>query len=102
MQKFDGNFVILDMEETYCELGEHNFKIVLNPKVFKDSHDVAIEMFDPDSNPMKVNVRKWGRKMQFNFLIDEKVSNGVCIVKLNMVTDKNQELKETLHYWIIK
>jgi len=102
MQKFDGNFVILDMEETYSELGEHSFKIILNPKIFKNSHDIDIKMFDPDSNPMIVDTRKWGRKVQFNFNIDKNVSNGVCIVRLHLMTDKKQELIETLHYWIIK
>jgi len=102
MKKFDGNMIIFDLRQTYHEMGTYAFKIVLNPKIFKSSHESKIKLIDPDHNEVNLNVEKWGRKINCSFDIDESISNGVCLLEMGFISDKNKKINECLSFWVIK
>jgi len=89
--------VIYDLCETYHRSGDFEFKIVLD-KTFKNGHDISIKMFDPDNNPMEVNSEVWGRKVNCIFSIDKDISEGVCVLKIELP----EGISENVQYWIIK
>jgi hypothetical protein len=84
--------------ETYHELGEYDFKIVLNPRFYKTGHDFRVEMFDSSNNPMKFKFEVWGRKVNVKFIIDKTTSDGVSWV--NLIRGDHKLSRMT--FWIIK
>lgn len=96
------SFVVYNLRETYHELGEYEFKIVLNPKFFKNGHDSTLLMIDSDGKKMRYSVETWGRKINCSFTIDDTVSDGVSIIDLIVKNSSGKEHKERLTYWIIK
>ena len=102
MKKFDGNIVVFDLLDTYHELKEHCFKIVLSPKIFKNSHDVMVEMLDANNEPLELDVRRWGRKINCTFDLTKSVPDGVCVIKMKASTGSGKKITETFHCWVIK
>lgn len=101
-RRFDGNILLVDLRETYHEIGNFSFKIVLNPKLFKNSHDSEVYAFDPENRDFNLNIEKWGRKINCSFTIDDSTPNGVCVIKLKLIKDGGEEVEETFSFWVIK
>lgn len=95
-------FVAYNLRETYHELGEYEFKVVLHPKVFKNSHNSELSIVDSDGKPMKFTVKKWGRKINCTFLVDEAVADGVSVARLMMKDEKGETHQGRLSFWVIK
>lgn len=95
-------FVVYNLRETYHEVGDFEFKIVLNPKNFKSSHLSDVSMFNPDGKEMKATIKKWGRKIMCSFTIDQTVPDGVAVVKMNLKDEKDQSFPGRLTFWVIK
>lgn len=95
-------FVVYDLRETYHELGIYEFKVVLNPKLFKNGHDSVVKMVDSDGRIMDFEVHKWGRKLNFKFTVDQDVSDGVSMVNIYVTDKKGKDHFERLTFWIIK
>jgi hypothetical protein len=91
-------FQAYNLRETYHELGDYRFKIVLHPRYYKSGHDFRVELFDSSNKLMKYVVEIWGRKLNVLFRIDEAVSDGVSYV--NIIRGDNQIGRLT--FWIIK
>lgn len=91
-------YQVYNMRETYHELGDYQFKVVLNPRFYKTGHDFRVEMFDSSNRPMKHKFEVWGRKINVAFTIDDSVSDGVAYV--NVIKGNNQLARLT--YWVIK
>lgn len=91
-------YQVYNMRETYHELGEYQFKVVLNPRFYKSGHDFRVEMFDSSNRPMNHKFEIWGRKINITFSIDDSVSDGVSYV--NIIRGNNQVARLT--WWIIK
>jgi len=102
MKKFDGNIVVFDLRETYHELCEYSFKIVLNPKLFKNCHDVDVKILDANNDLMEVDVRRWGRKVNCTFVLNETIPDGVCVVRLRAAADSGKNVVEKFSFWVIK
>lgn len=102
MKKSDSNILVRDLLDTYHELGECSFKIILNPKLFKNAHDIKVEMTDAENNKMPVEIRYWGRKINCTFHLTTSTPNGVNVTNISAVTDKGKTVKKKLHYWVIK
>lgn len=102
MKKFRGNMLVHDFRETYHMRGEYTFKIVLNPERFKSCHDARVVMYDPERQPMDLFIDRWGRKMKCTFIIDDRVSDGVCVVKIDLKDKGGGNVEEILHCWVIK
>lgn len=102
MKKFEGNLVVFDLKETYHELGQYTFKVVLNPSLFKDSHQSSVVMYDGSGKDMNFSLSKWGRKINCTFTLDNSVADGVCAVYLTLVNDKGETVPEFLSFWCIK
>ena len=90
--------VIIDLLDTYHEKGKYSFQVVFDPKRFKNCHLAKIEIFDPNSNPIDVDVKKWGKKMSCSFNIGESISDGVCLVKVHVDNDR----EHVTSFWVIK
>lgn len=101
-RRFDGNVLLVNLRETYHEKGDYSFKIVLNPKLFKHGHEARVWAFNPNNEDFKLNIERWGRKINCGFTIDDSIPNGVCVVKLKIFTDKGKEVEETFSFWVIK
>lgn len=86
------------LEETYIDLGEHTFKIVLNPRSFKSGQDCEVVLVDSDRQPMRFDVKKWGRKLNVTFQICPETPDGVSVAS---VTRGGKELAR-LSFWVVK
>ena len=95
-------YVFYNLRETYHELGEYDFKIVLDPRSFRNGHLSEISCVDSDGKPMTFDIQKWGRKINCKFTVDNKVSDGVSIMKMNLKDDQGHECSGTKTFWIIK
>jgi hypothetical protein len=94
-------FTVYNLRETYHELGVYEFKVVLNQRFFKNSHDSDMTMVDSDGKPMAFSVKKWGRKMNCTFTIDNNVADGVASIRL-FLAGKTQDPPVRLTLWVIK
>jgi hypothetical protein len=95
-------FVVYNLRETYHELGQYEFKVVLNPKFFKNSHRSELILVDSDGKPMRFDVKKWGRKINCSFTIDPTVADGVSQAHLKLLTEKEELVAGRLTFWVIK
>lgn len=102
MPRIVEKFVVYGLRETYHELGTYEFKIVLNPRNFKNSHGSDITLVDSDAKPMKFIIKKWGRKISCTFTIDDSVADGVSVARLEMRDEKEVVHAGRLSFWVIK
>lgn len=102
MARAPEKFVVYNLRETYHELGSYEFKVVLNPKFFKNSHRSELTLVDSDGRPMRYEVKKWGRKINCAFTIDPSVADGVSQAYLKLLTEKDDEVAGRLIFWVIK
>lgn len=95
-------YVAYNLQENYYDLGEYNFKLVLNPKKFKHGRDCSVVCMNSDGNPMDCEVNIWGRKINFRFEVTESVPDGVSSIDLRLVDDFGKVHIRKLTFWIIK
>ncbi|MHB8407934.1 MAG: hypothetical protein ACYDHY_07610 [Acidiferrobacterales bacterium] len=95
-------YLVYNLRETYHELGQYEFKVVLSPKLFRNSHLSSLTLVDSDGKAMSFELNKWGRKMNCSFVVDKNVADGVSTVKLSLVDDKEQPHDALLRFWVIK
>ncbi len=86
------------MQENYTELGEYRFKIVLNPRFYKNGHGVAVELKNSGGLPMSGDFQIWGRKVNMRFVVDASTPDGVAVAR---VVQGDREIGR-LTFWIIK
>lgn len=102
MQKQPDKLAVYSLREIYHQLGEYEFKIVLNSRFFKSGHGSVVRMFDSDGKEMPIEQSTWGKKINVQFKIDEGVPDGVARIKLHLVPDKGPSFEKHLSYWTIK
>lgn len=102
MQPTRKPFVIYNLRETYHEPGRFDFKIVLDPKHFKNGHTSEVTLTNPDLKPMPVDVKTWGRKINCTFQIDDSVPDGVVTVNVRLVDEKGRATAAQAHFWVVK
>lgn len=95
-------YVVYNLRETYHEYGVYEFKIVLSPKHFKNSHMCDMKLTDSDGNEMKYELKKWGRKLNCIFTVDKDVSDGVSSIGLELKDDKDLTHSFRKYFWVIK
>lgn len=91
-------YQVYNLLETYHELGEYQFKIVLNPRFYKTGHEFKVELFDSSRKPMKGSFEIWGRKINVKFVIDPDVSDGIAFA--DIIVGNNQLGR--VNWWIVK
>lgn len=101
MSNFVDKFVVYNLRATYHETGEYDFKVVLNPDTFKNSHTSELSLVDSDGRPIDFVVKKWGRKINCAFKIDETVADGVAVVSMVLRQDEREE-RCSFSFWIVK
>lgn len=101
MAKSVDKFIVYNLRETYHELGEYEFKVVLNPRYFKNSHNSELIVFDSDRKVIRQETNKWGRKMNCKFRIGHDVSDGVAVVELILRSERDEH-PARLTFWVIK
>jgi hypothetical protein len=94
-------FIVFNLRETYHELGKYDIKIVLNQDFFKSSHLSDISIWDSDRKLMNFDVKRWGRKINCSFVIDENVADGISTISMHLVGESNT-FDELLQFWVIK
>lgn len=102
MKAIKQKYIVYGLRETYHELGEYEFKVVLNPKFFKNGHSSSVWMRDSDGKPMNFDVKNWGRKMNFRFSIDSSVSDGLAFVGIDVRNESGVSHQIRFSYWVIK
>jgi hypothetical protein len=95
-------FIVYGLRETYHLLGEYEFKVVLNPKYFKNSHACFMKLVDGSGMPMKYEITKWGRKINCKFALDDSVSDGVCLASMDLVDSEGKPEQARVTFWCIK
>lgn len=95
-------YVLYNLRETYHELGRYEFKIVLDPRTFKNAHLSEVAFRDSDGKTMKFDVQKWGRKINCTFIIDNSVPDGVSVVDMLLKDDDGHEHEGRTTFWVIK
>lgn len=83
-------------------MGEFEFKIILDPKDFTDGRFSKISIIDSDRKPIESDLYIWGRKVNCKFRINENVSDGVALAKVNLTSDAGVETEFFINFWIIK
>lgn len=96
------NYVVYGLRETYHELGQYEFKVVLSPKKFRNSHASDLVLFDSSGKPVQFELHKWGRKMNCKFVIDQSVSDGISVAKLSLHDASGNILSTNISWWVIK
>lgn len=96
------NYVVYGLRETYHELGQYEFKVVLSPKKFRNSHASDLILFGSDGKPMQFELHKWGRKMNCKFTIDQNVADGISVAKLSLLDASGNSLSTNVTWWVIK
>jgi len=91
-------FQVYGLDETYPELGDFSFKIVLSPRTCKSGQDFDVKLIDSDQRPIRFQLNKWGRKLNVTFTIDTSVSDGVSTAVLL----RNGQEVGRLSWWVIK
>lgn len=96
-----GPFVIYNIRETYHELGRYEFKLVLDPACFRDSHFCSVSAVDPDGKPFPMDVKHWGRKMNCSFELTESVPDGVVVANFDL-RNASGSFPARLTFWVVK
>lgn len=91
-------FAVYGLDETYPELGTFSFKVVISPRSYKSGREFDVLMVDSDRKPMKFEMKRWGRKLNVSFTVDQDVSDGVSTVS---ILQDGQEIGR-LSLWVIK
>lgn len=102
MMKPADRYLVYNLRETYHEFGEYEFKVVLSPRHFKNSHVSEMTLVDSDGKPVRFELKKWGRKMNCTFFIDESVSDGIAVANLILRDDRENEVRGRVQFWVIK
>lgn len=102
MANSDGTFVVYNLRATYHELGEYEFKVVLHPDMFKNSHESEITITDSDGRPLPFTVKKWGRKINCVMTIGQNVSDGVAMVRMTLKNESAEPVNRSFSFWVIK
>jgi hypothetical protein len=97
----DKLYVTYGLKDTYCETGNHLFKVVLNPYYFKNAHSCDATIMWPDNTDVKYSLEKWGRKMNFSFFLDNNIPEGAANIELTLKTKKGEVIKNNIRFWII-
>lgn len=95
-------YVVYGLREIYSELGEYEFKVVLDPKQYSDGHESEMDLVDSDGNQMRYTLRKWGRKLNCVFTVDLKTADGVSSINMELKDKKGLINRCRLSMWIIK
>jgi hypothetical protein len=82
-------YVVYNLENVYPQLGEFDFKIVLNDSFFKSARNSVVTCVD--------DYEVWGRKINCKFIIDRNVADGVSSISVKI---KNEDFR--LIFWVIK
>lgn len=98
----DDEFVVYNLRQTYHEPGEYEFRVVLDPSVFRDSRGSELSVVDADGRPLTMTVRRWGRKMNCVFVIDDGVADGVVRVVLSLRRDDGTDVRRNVTFWVVK
>lgn len=102
IRKAAEKFQVYNLRETYAELGEYEFKVVLNERYFKNSHLSELVVMDSDGKPIAFDLKKWGRKMNCTFLVEENTADGVAVARLSLRDERGDIVPGHLTFWIIK
>jgi len=94
--------VVLNFRDTYHEVGDYEFKIILDPKRFKNGHRATIRMMNADRKEVSLDVNRWGRKINCFFSINDDDPSGVYVVNFRINDDDGNEIDKTFHCWVIK
>ena len=95
-------YVLYNLRETYHELGSYEFKVVLDPRSFKNGHFSDLTCVDSDGKPMRFEFQKWGRKINCKFIVDRTVADGVSTVRMILKDDEGHEHQARATFWVIK
>jgi hypothetical protein len=95
-------FIVYNMRETYAELGEFEFKVVLSPRHFKNCHGSEMKVVDSAGREMSCETKKWGRKLTCRFAISTETADGVARVSLLLGDDSGHSYSQQLEFWVIK
>lgn len=102
MKKQRDPYVIYNLRETYAETGRFEFKVVLNPDIFKNGQESDVTLIDGDMKKVPVEVKRWGRKINCTFVINETVPDGVMTIWLKLCDEGGQPVTGKASCWIIK
>ena len=102
MTKSIDMFIVYNLRPTYHELGEYEFKVVLSPDKFKNSHDSDIVVLDSDGGRIATTVQKWGRKINCVMSIGCEVPDGVATAKMALRLKDGTEVLSSFSFWIVK
>lgn len=95
-------FVIYNLRETYHELGDYGFKVVLDPKFFRNGHNSRVACVDSDGRTIPVDVKTWGRKVNCTFSIVPTVSDGVAVLTFDLEDDDGHRTQGRASFWVVK
>ena len=95
-------FVVHNLRETYHELGQFEFKVIVNPRIAKTAQALDISVCDSDGRPIAFEARRWGTKLRCKITIDETVSDGVAQAIVSIKRENGSVTREMFQFWVVK
>jgi len=101
VKRFD-NITVLNFSDTYHETGHYEFKIILHKKKFKNGHHATVGMVNAEGRDVGLDVKKWGRKLNCFFSIEEHDPDGIYRVSVSAQDDFGNDINEEFDCWVVK
>ena len=80
--------------------GEHAFRVIFNPKKFKNCHDIDILVRDTAGDTVDCRLERWGTKMKVEMNISAGNTEGVASVLLR--NSGKYDDREIAWFWLVK
>lgn len=91
----------LDLKNIYCEPGEQEFKIAVDPEVFGNGYEFLIDLIDPYGEKRFIDCDSWGKKIKCKFFVDSTMPSGAFLLKLNLKRLDGTFLNKELSFWVV-
>lgn len=94
-------FVVIGKRDTYHELGDHEFKLVVDTARFVP-HSSSISVVSHDGKPIDSRVRFWGNKLNCAFNLHDGLADGVARMDVQLCQRSDgRYVTHPVFFWII-
>lgn len=92
----------ISLQEIYSSTGRYPAKLLIDPSSSLKIESVDVALHDSDRRPMACEVKRWGTKVNLEFVVDDRTADGVAIFDVTLRWRDGREQRERFDCWIIK
>ncbi len=95
--------VIVDgLPEVLLGGGEHSFRIIFDPKDYKNCHEFDARVLDAAGAYVPVRIERWGTKMRVHVSFPPEATEGVCDVVVEGMPPDPQRDSFVARFWFVR